>query len=179
LFVVIVAIGGYAVLVYGTHDREETEIPEIAEVGGPEATAPDPAAPVTMLDGQPAPEGVYDIAMTPGEQIYLFTLAEGLLDEPTESEVPKSTVEKSEDQQHLTITMQCAVSDGSMPAMLRVTEDPFEVNVTPVVVGQSFGPACPADQVVGTITVPLEEPVGARRLVLARGGRQVPLVGID
>ncbi len=167
-------------IAFGTDDREPTEL----RSGAPATTVPGAApttttpVPVTMVDGTPAPDNVYEVVAAPGEYAYLFTLPDYVDEEPTDSLVPRSTVEVSEDKTHLTVTMYCAVSDGSVPAVLRVIEDPFEVNVTPVVVGQSFGAPCPADQILDTITIALEEPVGSRRVVLSREGRKVSLAGI-
>ena len=130
-----------------------------------------------MLDGSPGPEDVYEVVVTPGEHTYLFSLSEEMLNAPTETVVPEATVTISEDEQRLTVTMECAVAADSVPAVLRVTEDPFEINVTPVVVGPSFGAPCEPGAVVGTITVALEDPVGVRRIVITRAGVAVPLAG--
>ncbi len=176
LFVVLVAVGTWAVVAFGTQDRELTEeLPVGSSTTGPEDTTSTVAVPPTMLDGSPAPPEVYEVVVAPGKHTYLFTLPDGVDDEPTDSVVAPSTVAKSDDELHLTVNMVCAVSDGSVPAALTITEDPFEVNVIPVVIGDSFGPACPPLSVVGTIEVALDEPVGARRLVLAQAGTPVVL----
>ena len=69
--------------------------------------------------------------------------------------------------------MGCAVSEGSVPDALRVTEDPFQINVTPVVTGLSFGRPCESESIAGEVTIALEEPVGTRRVVLSSAGDKV------
>ncbi len=177
LFIAMIAVGTYAVVAYGTHDREPTE-----EVSSDQKAGPDPTTPpsesteVTMLDGNPAPEGVSEVLeVGDGQWSYLFEIPDALLEAPTSSVVAESDLVVSEDRQSITVTMFCAVSNDSVPALLEVSEDPFEINVRPIVIGASFGLACEPEAELVTVTVPLEEAVGGRRVVLAQAGNSVAL----
>lgn len=177
VFVALVFVGGLSVLAFGTFDRQETErlvADEDAIVD--DVTSTTAATEVTLLDGTPAPEEVTEVESSPGQHTYLFELPDEFDGAVTASIVPEATVTRSEDERFLTVTMSCAVSAAAVPEVLQISEDPFEVNVTPVVTGPSFGAPCPPDATVGTITVALEEPVGSRRLVVRRAGE---LIGAD
>lgn len=179
-FIVMAALGAWAVVAFGTFDRDETAELEAGPSLDPvESTSTVPTE-LTMPDGQPAPDEVIDVVNDgDGLWTYVFAIDEEVMEGPTDAVVAEATVEISEDRTEITVAMQCGVAEGSVPALLEAFEDPFEVNIRPVVVGPSFGQPCPADTVVGTITVPLDEPVGGRRVVLAQAGQPVPLGGID
>ena len=179
-FIVMVGVGIYAVVAFGTFDRDETaELEPGPRLDSVESPTTVPTA-VTMPDGEPGPEGIYDV-VNDGEGLwsYLFEIPDEVLEGPNDAVVAEASIEISEDRTSLTVAMKCGVAAGSVPALLEVVEDPFEINVRPVVVGQSFGQPCPVDEVVGTATVPLEEPVGGRRVVLAQAGVPVALAGIE
>ena len=180
LFVVMTLLGIYAVVAFGTFDRDETAELEPGPRLDPVESSTTLPTQVTFPDGGDAPEEVLEVVNDgDGLWTYVFVLDDDLLAEPTDAVVSDATVEISEDRGSLTVSMECGVADGSVPALLEVFEDPFEINIRPVVVGPSFGQPCPASSVVGSLTVPLEEPVGGRRVVLAAAGQPVTLAGID
>ncbi|MGI9578215.1 MAG: hypothetical protein ACR2OH_08460 [Microthrixaceae bacterium] len=179
-FIAMAVIGAWAVIAFGTFDRDETaELEPGPRLEPVETTTSLPTA-VTMPDGQPAPDNVLDVVNDgDGLWTYLFDVDAAVMEGPTDAVVAEATVEISEDRTEITVAMQCGVAEGSVPALLEVFEDPFEVNLRPVVLGESFGQPCVPDTVVGTIAVPLEEPVGGRRVVLAQAGVPVTLAGMD
>lgn len=179
-FVAMVGFGIYAVIAWGTYAREPTEeLPDTPATTAAGATTTSSSVPVTMVDGSPAPEGVIGVLGEPSERVYLFGVPEEWKDEATDSVVPPVEIERGDDGRTLTVAMGCAVSAESTPAMIRVTEDPFEVNVTPVVIGLRFGAPCAADQQVSKVSIVLDEPVGKRRLVVARPGAQVDVPDLE
>ncbi len=178
LFILMVVFGIYGVVAWGTFNRKPTEeLPAASGTTVPEATTTSSSVPVTLLDGSAAPPDIENIIDQDGTLIYQFKVPEKWTEEPTESVVPPSVVERGDDDQTLTITMGCAVSEDSLPAILKVTEDPFEVHLTPVVLGPRFGEPCGSEDPAGVAKIVLAEPVGARRLVVARPGTVVPLPG--
>lgn len=179
-FVAMVGFGIYAVIAWGTYAREPTEeLPDIPVTTAVDATTTTSSVPVTLVDGTPAPQGIVGVLGEPGDRVYLFTVPAEWKDEVTDSVVPPVVVQRADDDRTLTTTMGCAVSAESTPAMIRVTEDPFEVNVTPVVTGLRFGEPCGPDQQVAKVSIVLDEPVGARRLVVARPGGQVDVPDLE
>lgn len=174
LFVALVGFGIYAVIAWGTYTREPTsELPDEPVTTAPGANTTTTEVPPTMVDGSPAPEGIAQVSGTPGDRVYRFDVPTEWAGEATETEVPAVDVERSSDDTTLTLTMACAVSAGSHPALIKVTEDPFEVNVTPVVAGLRFGSPCAPDERAGVVSIVLDDPVGERRVVMARPGEKV------
>jgi hypothetical protein len=173
-FVAMAGFGIYAVIAWGTYAREPTEeLPDNPVTTAVDVTATTSSVPVTLADGTPAPPGVIDVLGEPGDRVYLFGVPEQWEHESTNSVVPPVDVERADDDRTLTTTMGCAVSSEATPAMIRVTEDPFEVNVTPVVTGLRFGEPCGSDHEVARVSIVLDEPIGNRRLVVARPGDEV------
>lgn len=180
LFLGLLAAGGYAVIAWGTYDREPTrELPDTPVTTDASAATTSSTVPVTLVDGSPAQGGIVEVLGTAGDRVYLFERPAEFEEEPTLSVVPEVELTRAEDDRTLTMEFGCAVSAGSRPAMLRVTEDPFEVNLTPVVTGPRLGESCAEGATVGTTTVVLDAPVGTRRLVIARPGTQVDVPGPD
>lgn len=180
VFVALVGFGIYAVISWGTYAREPTEeLPDVPVTTAVDATVTTSSVPVTLPDGTPAPPGVIGVLGDPGDRVYLFGIPAQWEDEATDSVVPPVDVERAEDDRTLTMTMGCAVSSEAEPAMIRVTEDPFEVNVTPVVTGLRFGEPCGSDDAVAKVSIVLDEPVGKRRLVFARPGEQVEVPDLE
>ena len=175
LFVLIIAVGTWAALSYGTYDRDPTEVlsPGPSTTAAESTTTTSEPVPLTLLDGTPAPEEVEDIIVVPGQHTYVFRLPEEWEGQPTDSAVPPSIVDLADDEQHVTISMACVISDGSRPDAVRITEDPYEINVTPVVTGLSFGPPCSEGSIAGIFSVAFEEPVGSRRLVVTPSNADV------
>lgn len=174
LFVGLVGFGIYAVIAWGTYAREPTrELPEAPATTDPDATTTSSSVPLTLVDGTPAQPGIASISGTRGDRVYLFELPEGFEEVATASEVPPVELQRAEDDRTLTLEIGCAVSAEAVPSMVRVTEDPFEVNVTPVVTGPRLGDGCADGVSVGSATIVLDDPVGARRLVITRPGTKV------
>lgn len=179
-FVALVGFGIYAVISWGTYQREPTEeLPDVPVTTAPAATTTTSSVPVTMVDGTPAPKGIVDVRGEAGDRVYLFDVPAQLEQEATDSAVPPVDVERSTDDRTVTFALGCAVSSESTPAMIRVTEDPFEVNITPVVIGLRFGEPCGAGQQLAKVPIVLDEPVGTRRLVVARPGARVEVPGLE
>ncbi len=112
-----------------------------------------------------------------GEYTYVFALPEEMGEVATEAVVAPAEVDIADDGTSFRITFGCAVSAEALPAALEVFEDPFEVNIKAIVLGPKFGTPCAADADAGTFTIPLEEPVGSRRVVVARAGEPVDIAG--
>lgn len=176
LFVALVGFGTYAVIAWGTYEREPTsELPDEPVTTAPGANTTTSVVPPTMVDGSPAPEGIAEVSGTPGDRVYRFEVPTDWAGQAIESEVPQVEIERSADDRTLTLTMACAVSEGSHPALIKVTEDPFEVNVTPVVAGPRFGSPCAPGSRAGEVSIVLDDPVAKRRLVVARPGEKVDI----
>ena len=73
----------------------------------------------------------------------------------------------------MTVEMYCALSQGSVARQITVLEDRSQVRVVPVALGNARGKPCDPDQVLVTATLPLEEPIGNRSLVVDRPGAVV------
>lgn len=180
LFLAMVGFGAYAVIAWGTFDREPTEeLPDSPVTTAADPTSTSTSVPVTLVDGTPAPAGLIAVLGEPGDRLYRFEVPDDWADQATDSVVPEVDLQRSDDDRTLRIAMGCAVSKEARPVMIRVTEDPFEVNVTPVVTGLRFGDPCPADAESATVSIVLDEPVGDRRLVLTRPGTQVDVPDFD
>lgn len=180
IFVAMVGFGIYAVIAWGTYAREPTEeFPDRPGTTAVDTTTTTSSVPVTLVDGTPAPSGVIGVIGEPGDRAYLFGVPSQWEDEATDSVVPPVDVERAADDRTLTTTMRCAVSSEATPAMIRVTEDPFEVNVTPVITGLRFGEPCGSDQQVAKVSIVLDEPVGKRRLVVAQPGVGVEVPDLE
>lgn len=176
----MVGFGIYGVIAWGTYERAPTEeLPDTPVTTSASATTTTSSVPPTLVDGTPVPQGIVRVTGEPGDRVYLFDVPAQWDTEATDSVVPPVDVERSKDDRTIVATMGCAVSSESTPAMIRVTEDPFEVNVTPVVVGLRFGEACGADQRFAKVSLVLDEPVGARRLVVARPGTRVEVPDLE
>lgn len=178
LFVGLVGLGIWAVIAFGTYEREPTEVLEDPPVTtSPEATTTTSFVPVTMFDGSPAPEGIEQMLGENGKYTYVFSVPVEIRDQATDSVVPPVVIDLADDGASFRITFGCAVSAEAVPAALEVFEDPFEVNVKAVVLGPKFGTPCTGDSDAGSFNIPLESPLGARRLVVARAGQPVELTG--
>lgn len=179
LFVLLIGVGGWAVVAYGTYDREPTEeLPNNAATTTPDAATTTVLVPVTMFDGSPAPEGIVQLVGENGENTYVFSKPPELEDVATEAVVPPVVIDLADDGTSFEITFGCAVSEEAVPAALQVFEDPFEVQIKAVVIGPRFGTPCSDDAVAGTFTIPLESPVGGRRVVVASSGATVEMSDI-
>lgn len=174
LFLVMIGFGIYGVIAWGTYAREPTdELPRTPVTTDPGATTTSSSVPVTLVDGSAAQPGIIEVQGAAGDRIYRFEIPEAFSGVATASEVPRVEVERGDDDRTLTLTLHCAVSAEAVPSMLHITEDPFEVNLTPVVVAPRLGEPCPDDGEVATVKVVLDEPVGARRLVIERPGTKL------
>lgn len=179
LFVLIGAVGLYLVFTLGAADRTPTE-PRPAQPGpvATDSTTTVPQSDVTFLDGSAVPEEIFEVVAEPGRHVYLYTLPDGFTDEITSSVVAPTLVSVADDGLSVTLVMTCAVSADSVPAAVRVSEDPFEVNVMAVAIGHPLGDPCPEGEELTTLTIPLESPMGSRRVVLSRPGESVELGGL-
>ena len=178
VFLLLTVVGLYLFVVNGSFDRAATSVrPDIPATTDPTATTTTEPTPVTMLDGSDAPEGVFDVETEAGRHVYLFRLPAGFTDEPTSSVVAPTLAQVVDDGNAVQVVMTCAVSADSVPAAVRINEDPFEVSVMAVAIGHTTGDQCDGGQ-LADITIPLEAPVGSRRVVLERPGTPVTLAGI-
>lgn len=180
IFVVLVIVGTWAVISYGTYERDPTSVlADPPATTSPDATTTSSSVPVTMFDGSPAPEGIDRLLGENGKNTYVFAVPAEFREVATESVVPPVVIDLADDGASFQITFGCAVSVEAVPAALEVFEDPFEVNIKAVVTGPKFATPCTGDTDAGTFTIPLESPVGARRVIIARAGEPVELTTVD
>lgn len=129
--------------------------------------------PLVFADGSPVPERIVEVLRKPGESAYVYAVAPELTGSDAATAVPATPVEVVNEGTALSISMLCAISDGSAPAKVAVVEDPLEVRVTAVVAGKRLGQPCPPLQVIETIVIPLDAPMGDRRLVITEAGSAI------
>jgi hypothetical protein len=113
------------------------------------------------------------VVREPGESTYIYAVAPELTGADSATAVPATPVEVVNDGTALTITMICTISSGSAPAKVAVVEDPLEVRVTAIAAGKRLGQPCPPLQVIESITIPLDAPMGERRLVITEAGSPI------
>lgn len=129
----------------------------------------------TFPGGEQAPERIREVRTQPGEARYIYRLPAELSAEPTSAVVAPTDAKVNAEGTAVEVTMTCAPTLGSVPAGIVVNEDPVEVRVTGIAVGFQLGEPCPALQVIETLTIPLDEPLGVRRLVVDPPGTKVDL----
>ncbi len=132
----------------------------------------DPAEYV-LPDGSALPDNIEKVLVSPGQRVYVYKVPDGFLAEPNLSVVPPAETKPALSGAAVTVEMGCAVSSGSVPDQITIFEDPLEVRVIPVALGHTLGVPCPADEIIETVTLPLEEPIGTRPLVVDGPGTVV------
>jgi len=178
-FVALGSIGLYLVITVGSADRTPARQVDLGPpTTSPSATSTTVKVPATFLDGTPVPEEIEEVVAEPGRALYLFSLPDGFTDQPTNSVVAPTFVEVSDDGTAITVAMACAVTADSVAGGILVEEDPFEVNIEAVAIGPSTGLPCPPSTELAKVTIPLEQPVGSRRVALAKVGDPVTLNGV-
>jgi hypothetical protein len=111
--------------------------------------------------------------VSPGQRIYYFTVPEAFDDEPGVAVVAPGDATPAGAGGAVTVDMYCAVSEGSVARQITVLEDINQVRVVPVALGNARGKPCNPDSRLVTVTLPLEEPIGNRSLVVDRPGAVV------
>jgi hypothetical protein len=129
--------------------------------------------PLVFPDGSPVPERIVEVVRAPGESTYIYAVAPELTGADSATAVPPTPVEVVNDGTALTVNMICTISNGAAPAKVAVVEDPLEVRVTAIAVGKRLAQPCPPLQVIETITIPLDAPMGDRRLVITEAGSPI------
>jgi hypothetical protein len=129
--------------------------------------------PLVFADGSPVPERIVEVMREPGVSTYVYAVAPELTGSDAATAVPATPVEVVNEGTALSVRMLCTISDGSAPAKVAVVEDPLEVRVTAVVAGKRLGQPCPPLQVIETIVIPLDAPMGDRRLVITEAGSPI------
>ncbi|MEZ5239146.1 MAG: hypothetical protein R2716_09440 [Microthrixaceae bacterium] len=163
LFVGLVGFGIYAVIAWGTYAREPTrELPEAPATTDPDATTTSSSVPLTLVDGTPAQPGIASISGTRGDRVYLFELPEGFDEVATASEVPPVELQRAEDDRTLTLEIGCAVSAEAVPSMVR-HRGSLRGERHPGGDRAALGDGCADGASVGSATIVLDDPVGARR----------------
>ncbi len=137
----------------------------------PEGVA-DPAEYV-LPDGSALPDNIEKVLVSPGQRVYVYKVPDGFTSEPNLSVVAPAETESALGGAAVTVDMGCAVSSGSVPDQITIFEDHLEVRVIPVALGHTLGVPCAVDEIIDTVTLPLEEPLGTRGLVVDPPGTVV------
>jgi hypothetical protein len=176
------AVGLVLMIVLGTGENTPTEQvasdETVVVTSSTTTTVADDATtttttPLVFPDGSPVPERIVEVLRAPGESTYIYAVAPELTGADSATAVPPTPVEVVNDGTALTITMICTISDGAAPAKVAVVEDPLEVRVTAIAVGKRLAQPCPPLQVIESITIPLDAPMGDRRLVITEAGSPI------
>jgi hypothetical protein len=131
------------------------------------------STPLVFSDGSPVPERIVEVARGPGESTYVYAVAPELTGSDAATVVPPTHIELANDGSALSVSMLCAISQESAPSRISVVEDPLEVRVTTVAAGRRLGAPCQPLQVIETIVIPLDAPIGDRGLVITAAGSPV------
>jgi hypothetical protein len=182
ILAVILVLGGVGLAMVILSGAEETsptrQLPsDPSTVSTTSSTTTSSVVPPTFPGGAPAPERIEKVLSSPGKTTYIYRLPAGFTDQASTAVVAPAVATPANGGAAVTVAMACAVSEGSVPGEIIVTEDPLEVQVIPVAVGHSLGAPCPPALNIETIDLPLEQPLGDRQLVVAPSGSVVNLPG--
>lgn len=170
LFAVVGAVGGTLILLWGTIERTPTALRDqggaTQQTSTSTTTEPEGASAVSLTfpDGTPTPERIEEVRARPGRRTYSYSVPDELSGPDSDTAVASAMLEPANEGAAVTVTVTCAVSTGSVPSEITVVEDPLEVRVTAVASGLRFGSPCTPLDVIEQITIPLDSPIGDRRL---------------
>ncbi len=176
LFLILGALGLLGVLFLGASGNSATEqLPRNSSTTSTSTTRPPSTdtAIYEMPDGSPLPENLEKVMVSPGQRIYFFKIPDSFDSEPGVAVVAPGDADSAGAGAAVTVQMYCAVSQGSVPMQITVLEDDNQVRIVPVALGNVRGTPCEPDDVLVEITLPLEEPIGTRPLVMDPPGAVV------
>jgi hypothetical protein len=138
-----------------------------------EETTTTTTIPLVFPDGSAVPERIVEVQREPGQSTYLYAVAPELTGSDSATAIPPTGVEVVNEGTALSINMLCTISQGSAPSRIIVVEDPLEVRVTAIAAAKRLGQPCEPLQLIESITIPLDAPIGGRRLVISNAGSTV------
>lgn len=175
VFLVIGAIGLVLVVFAGASDRTPTEQvvsddSVVITTSETSSSVPATTVPLAFPDGSAVPEDITGVVYEPGRVTYTYAVPPELTGTDSARAVAPVLIEPANDGTALAVTVTCAVSTGSLPAEILVVEDPLEIRVTVVVAGKRLGQPCQPFDVIETVTIPLEAPIGQRQILATPPG---------
>ena len=132
---------------------------------------PVPSGP-SLPDGSDAPDGVIDVLEADGALTYALEPPAQWADiegSPA-TEVAPVTVTRADDGEALVVAVACAASSEEYLAQVGLTESASTVTVMAVAVQPAAGPPCDPAVPAREFRLPLQEPVGARTVVVVPPG---------
>ena len=143
------------------------------------ATEPGRGAAPTLPGGAPAPEGVSSVDVGDGTASLTFDPPPGATTDSGElapgwtAQIGATSAEPTEGGDELVVRVTCFGAQDEFLAQLTLTESDTAVTVAAVVVAPDDGEPCADSQDRHVITLPLEEPLGDRRLTIVPAGTPI------
>lgn len=178
VFLALGALGLAGVLLLsGTGSSPTEQLPRDPTTSTTSTTGPpgESTASFEFPDGSALPDRISSVEVSPGQWVYTYKIPASFLEEPNRAETSPALAEPASGGAAVALSMACTISAGSLPAQITVLEDPLQVRIIPVAIGHTLGEPCPPLESIENITLPLEEPIGTRQLVVDAPGTVVNL----
>lgn len=153
----------------------------VAVTSAPETTTTAPATtttavgpPVTLPDGEAAPEGVTRVLVTGDTLSLAFRVDPRDLGSAPLAVVPPLRARQAAEGSALAISVGCAQTTREQLAQLNVTESDTAVMLSAVVLVPVDALGCNPTAEPRLVTVPLKSPLGTRRVETVPAGTQLP-----